>query len=114
MKTPQGPNVRKLLVHYIAIEAIPDGSCKDGPGGGIAAGIGFLVGLGKKSPESTAAMARARANCSAALEAAKAARDNPFGDDEEAIAAEILKRVEERNARIRRASKIAMTKKPIG
>ncbi len=96
MDSPQGPNVRRLLCHFIAIEAIPSG-CKNG----LASGIAFLVG--SKSKASADAMRRAREQCASALAMVKRARGNPFGNDEEAIASEILRRVDERNAKLRSA-----------
>lgn len=75
-----GPNTKKLLAHLIALEAIP-------PSGGLASGIEFLA-----NPKQ--GIERAAANLEAALAAVKSAPDNPYGDDDEAIAAAILDALE--------------------
>lgn len=77
-----GPNTKKLLAHLIALEAIP-------PGGGLTSGIEFL-----QNPRQ--GIQRAAANLEAALAVVKSAPDNPYGDDDEAIAAAILERIEAR------------------
>ena len=81
---PIGPKVRTLLAHYIALEAVP-------PGGGIESGLNFLADAERREQGTRQAMA----NLAAALEAVKSAPDNPYGDDEEAIAAAILQKLEE-------------------
>ena len=78
-----GPNTRKLLAYFIAREAVP-------PGGGLADGLNFLT----DSDVRRQGMERAMSNLDAALTAVKSAPDNPYGDDDEAIAAAILGRVE--------------------
>jgi hypothetical protein len=93
MKEPLGPNVKRLWAAFVAREAIQP-STKEGAG--LAAGIGFIVGLSKNTPESAAALKRARENTEAALAAVKAASGNPYGDDEEAIAGAILAKVDAR------------------
>lgn len=78
-----GPNAKRLLAHFIAREAIP-------VGGGIGDGLDFLV-----QPERRrSGIEKAIANLEAAFAAVKAAPDNPYGNDDEAIAAAILERVE--------------------
>ena len=81
---PIGPNVKKLLAHFIALEAVPRG-------GGFADGWNFLADNDRRRR----GMARAMSNLEAALTALKSAPDNPYGDDDEAIAAAILERVED-------------------
>ena len=82
----QGPNVKKLIVRKMSTDAIP-------PGGGLAAGIKFL-----SSKENIVAGAKAATQwVEAAIAAVKSAPDNPFGNDDEAIAAEILHRLEKQD-----------------
>lgn len=83
-----GPNAKKLLAHFIAREAIPIG-------GGLATGLDFLTNPERRS----SGIKKAMADMETALTAVKSAPDNPYGDDDEAIAAAILERVEQRLAR---------------
>lgn len=77
-----GPNAKKLLAHFMAREAVPIG-------GSLADGLDFLV-----NPERRRSGAeRAMHNLEAALSVVKSAPDNPYGDDDEAIAGAILARV---------------------
>ena len=92
MKEPIGPNVKRLWAAFVAREAIP-------PGGDLGSGINFLIGLGNGDPQSKAALKRARENVESALDAIKAAPDNPYGDDEEAMAAAIMAKVDERKGK---------------
>lgn len=79
-----GPNVKKLIAHKMAMDAIP-------PGGGFADGANFLLSgnLGESGRNAAEWVKQA-------IHAVKAAPDNPYGDDEEVIAAEILRRIKER------------------
>lgn len=79
-----GPNAKKLLAHFIAIEAVP-------VGGGLASGLNFLAdeNLRRKG------ISRAIANLHNAIELIKSAPDNPHGDDDEAIAGAILQHIKE-------------------
>ena len=79
---PMGPNVKRLLAHFTARIAIP-------PGGGFAAGIALLTTPGRLSEVSRMALR----DVEKALEAIKAAPDNPYGDDDEVIAGAILERL---------------------
>lgn len=81
-----GPNVKRLLAHFIAREAIP-------VGGGVADGLNFLTNPERR----TSGIEKAMADLDAALIAIKSAPDNPFGNDDEVIAAAILERVERRS-----------------
>lgn len=81
---PIGPNAKKLLAHFIALEAVPRG-------GGLADGLNFLTDNDRRRR----GIAQAMSNLEAALAAVKSAPDNPYGDDDEAIAAAILERVED-------------------
>lgn len=81
-----GPNAKKLLAYFIAREAIP-------PGGGIGDGLNFLLDSERRYQGLTKAVGALKA----ALAAVKSAPDNPYGDDDEAIAVAILERVEARH-----------------
>ncbi len=77
-----GPNVKRLIATCGANIAIP-------PGGGFAAGVnaitsGSLGSIMKEAMEWTFQ----------ALDVFKTAPDNPFGDDDEAIAGHILAELE--------------------
>lgn len=91
MKEPIGPNVKRLFAAFVAREAIPP-STKEG--GGLAAGLGFIIGLSRKTPESAEIMRKAREGVEAAIALVKASPDNPYGDDEEAIAGAIMAKVD--------------------
>lgn len=83
----QGPNVKRLIAHKMSVDAIPKG-------GGIADALAFL-----SSPQHIVASAKAATVwVDKVIELIKSAPDNPYGDDDEAIAAEILRRIEERNS----------------
>jgi hypothetical protein len=75
----QGSNTRKLIAARIAFVAIP-------PNGSFEDGMRFL-----QSPERIIRGAREAAVwAQVAIAAVKSAPDNPWGDDDEAIAGEIL------------------------
>lgn len=80
-----GPNTRELLAHFIAREAVP-------VGGGLADGLNFLTDPDRRRR----GIEKAMADMEMAIEAVKSVPDNPYGSDDEAIAAAILKRVKER------------------
>ena len=81
-----GPNVKKLVIYKISRDAIPDG-------GGVAAGIGFLSDKNRVAD----GVRKATKWVDAAIAAVKlAAEPNPWKDaDEEAIAGEILRKIED-------------------
>ena len=82
---PIGHNVRKLIAHKIAREAIPDK-------GGFADGLKFLA-----QPDRVLTAAKAAtAWVFAAIDAVKAAPDGGVYGDDEAIAGEILRRLDNR------------------
>lgn len=86
----QGPNVKKLIAHRMSTIMIP-------PGGGFKDGVKALLdidGLKKVGKEASAWVEEA-------IALVKQAPDNPYGDDDEAIAGEILRQVELKNARLR-------------
>lgn len=80
---PIGPNAKKLLSHFIAREAVPSG-------GGLGDGLNFLIDPERRRK----GIEKAMSDLDAALTAVKSAPDNPYGADDEAIAAAILERVE--------------------
>ena len=77
------PNIKKLLIRFIAIEAIPSG-------GGLADGLLFLTDAKHRKE----GIERAMNALETALAIVKTSPDNPYGDDDEAIAAAILDRLE--------------------
>lgn len=77
-----GPNAKQLLAHFIAIEAVP-------VGGGIGSGLNFLVDPERRKQ----GIDRAMANLDKALALVKSTPDNPYGNDDEKIAAAILERI---------------------
>ena len=80
-----GPNAKRLLAHFIAWEAVPRN-------GGLADGLRFL-----SDPDARRrGLERAMSNTQTAIDLVKSAPDNPYGDDDEAIAAAILERVNRR------------------
>jgi hypothetical protein len=86
-----GPNVRKLLAEFIAREAIP-------PGGGFYSGITFFTDEKRRQK----VLEDAEFKMNGAIKAVKAAFDNPYGNDDEAIAEAILKQIQEYRNEIRR------------
>ena len=77
-----GPNVKKLIVRKMAADMTA-------PGSGMPEVIKALTDgkLGERARKATRWV-------EAALAAVKSARDNPYGNDDESIAAEILRRIE--------------------
>lgn len=82
-----GTNVTKLITKFIAREAIP-------AGGGVASAVEFF----KNAEYRKKVLDAAEAKAIQAIELIKAAPDNPFGNDDELIASELLKKIAERNA----------------
>lgn len=82
-----GPNLKKLAMHRMSIDAVP-------PGGGLQAAVDFIMSPNGMKDSWAASLEWAIA----AVSAVRAAPDNPFGTDEEAIAGELLKRIDERKA----------------
>jgi hypothetical protein len=86
----QGPNVKKLICHKISLDAVP-------PGGGFQSAIEFL-----SDKDRIVSSARSATQwVETALAAVKAAPGNPYGDDDEAIAGEILRQIEEKKTQQR-------------
>jgi hypothetical protein len=80
-----GPNVTKLIVKFIAREAIPSG-------GGLADGIEFI----RNSERRKQVLESAEVKAIQAIQLIKSAPDNPFGNDDEQIAGILLKKIEEK------------------
>jgi hypothetical protein len=82
-----GPNVAKLIIKFIVREAVP-------PGGGLASGLEFF-----SNPERRKQVLKsAEAKTIQAIQLIKSAPDNPFGDDDEQIAGELLSQIEKRQS----------------
>lgn len=81
------PRVRELLALFISLEAVPEG-------GSLQDGLDFLTNPERRRQ----GFEKAMANMGAALAAVKSAPDNPYGDDDEAIAAAIIERVNAKKA----------------
>lgn len=86
---PMGPNVRRLLAAMIATEAVPASSPD-----GLGAALSYLTDRTKYKEVNQRAIQKVEE----ALDAVKAAPDNTYGDDE-GIAAEILRHIDERQDR---------------
>lgn len=85
--TQQGPNVRRLIASKMSLIMIPPGT-----GSGLATAVRTMLkpgGIGDAAKEATEWVRQA-------IAAVKAAPDNPYGDDDEAIAGEILRRMWEK------------------
>lgn len=78
-----GPNVKRLIAYKMSFDAIP-------PGGGFAAGVDFLLSPGRLAQSGQAAVDWVKQSISLV----KSAPDNPYGDDDEAIAGALLERLE--------------------
>jgi hypothetical protein len=78
-----GPNVRRLVAHKMARDAVP-------PGGGLADAMRFLTTPGAVVAGAHEATEWVRL----AIQTVKDAPGNPYGDDDEAIAGEILRQIE--------------------
>ncbi|NBW11566.1 MAG: hypothetical protein EBR82_26405 [Caulobacteraceae bacterium] len=76
---------KQLVFHRIATQAIP-------PGGGVGAGIAFL--LDAERVKASAKDATVWVN--AAIDAVISAPDNPYGTDREKIAEELVRRIDAR------------------
>lgn len=86
MPTPMGPNAKKLFIRRLSIIAIPGG------GDPLQQGAEFLTNPGSFKTGAAEALAFVRS----AIAQVKAAPDNPYGDDDEAIAAALLQMADER------------------
>lgn len=95
MSETLGPNVKKLIIHKVSLDAIPKG-------GGIKAGLEFL-----QDKERIIKTFRESADwVKQVIQAIRQAKEpNPFKDaSDEEIAGELLKKIEERqNEKIREA-----------
>lgn len=87
-QTKIGPNVKRLIVRKMSLLAIPVGSGKDS----FNLGVEVLTNRGKFA----SIAAEASDWVQKAIAVMKTAPDNPYGDDDEAIAGALLKGIEER------------------
>ena len=79
-----GANVTKFITKFIAREAIPSG-------GGVASAVEFF-----KNPERRKqVLEAAETKAIQAIAIIKTTPDNPYGNDDELIAGELLKKIEE-------------------
>jgi hypothetical protein len=78
----QGPNVKKLIVRRMSQLIVP----KDGGLMDALKSLSSAENISKTAREATAWV-------EAAVAAVKAAPDNPYGDDDELIVGEILRRI---------------------
>jgi hypothetical protein len=83
-----GPNVTKLITRYMVSEAIP-------AGGGIADGLRFF----QDDEHRKQILERSERAVLDAIAAVKAAPDNPYGSDDELIAAAVLAKLAEKEGR---------------
>lgn len=81
--TKLGPNAKRLLMLFMAKEVIP-------PGGDIVDGFHFFMNAEHRKQVTD----RAWSNFNDAIHAVRMAPDNPYGDDDEAISAAILSRID--------------------
>jgi hypothetical protein len=81
-----GPNVRRLFFEFMSVEMIPHGS--DNP---LATGLASIMKLAQPG---NGIAKRAEEKTTAAISAVKLSKDNPYGDDDEAIAQAILEAVD--------------------
>jgi hypothetical protein len=86
-----GPNVERLIARKMAVDAVQSW-------GKIGNAIRWTTRPEEALADSAAA---ARRSVLESIAAVKAAANNPHGDDDEAIAGEILRLAEERDAQIR-------------
>lgn len=82
-----GPNVTKLIIQFIASEAVP-------PDGSLADAIEFF----KNQEHQKRILAKAEAGALAAIQLIKTAPDNPYGNDDEVIAGALVEKIKERKA----------------
>lgn len=78
-----GPNAKRLLIHRMSLDAVPSG-------GGLRSAVEYLLDADRMKQSTKNSIEWVKA----AIAAIKAAPDNPYGDDDETIAGEILKRIE--------------------
>jgi hypothetical protein len=86
----QGPNVRKLIVTRMSVLIVPAGSGKKS--------FSVAVEALRKEGNLLRICREATAWVEEALAVVKSAPDNPHGNDDEAIAAAILQKIEETKA----------------
>jgi len=84
------PNVTKLIIKFIAREAVP-------PGGGLASGLEFFGNPERRKQ----VLESAESKAIQAIQLVKSAPDNPFGNDDESIARELLSQIKKRQLTMR-------------
>ena len=82
-----GPNIKKLIGHKVALQMIPPGTANP-----IIAGFKAIMTPGLLSKHIEEAITWIQAT----FEVIKTAPDNPYGDDDEAIAGKLVHDIEER------------------
>ncbi len=83
-----GPNVKRLAIEFASYVIIPPGSGSNP--------MELALSALTDGAQLSAAMQAGLARVDQAVALVKAAPDNPYGDDEEAIAGEILRRLDAR------------------
>lgn len=87
-----GPNVSKLILRFVAVEAVPAGVGRDT---GFSNVIEFI-----RTPEyRKKILDAAEAKAMASLQAIKSAPDNPYGQDDEKIAEALLQTIVKRESK---------------
>ena len=80
-----GTNVTKLIIRFIAREAVS-------PGGGLDSTIAFFLDAEHRKQ----ILANAETKAMEAIQLIKKAPDNPYGNDDEIIAGVLLEKIQER------------------
>lgn len=84
----QGPNMKRFICHRMAVEIVP-------PGSGVESVQNVVSTLTNK--KGLVDVCRSATKwCEEAIAAVKSSPDNPYGDDDEAIAAELVRQIEEK------------------
>jgi hypothetical protein len=83
--TNYSPNVSKLIMKLVSYNAVPKG-------GGLSSGLEFFTNPERRKE----ILEKAEFDALLAIELVKTASDNPYGNDDEAIAKSILDKIIER------------------
>ena len=86
MSKNYGPNVTKLILQFVACEAIPTGEEV----------FGSVMTFFRDADKRKQILNKAETDALSAIKLIKSAPDNPFGDNDEAIAGILLQKIEER------------------
>lgn len=84
MNTKHGPYVTKLIIQFMAREAVP-------PGGGLPDVVEFI----RNEKRRKKVLEEAERKALESIQLVKNAPDNPFGDDDEMIAGMLLEKIEQ-------------------